>query len=66
MRYAVLDQDNKAVNFVLWDGVSEYNPGDNLTLIPLPEGVSYNYGWVWDGEKFINPNPPPAPQPVSE
>lgn len=61
--YAVLDADNKAINFVLWDGVSEYNPPGGVALILIPEGISYNYGWVWDGEKFVDPNPPPPENP---
>lgn len=62
--YAVLDANNKAVNFILWDGVSEYVPFEGAQLIPLPEGISYNFGWLWDGEKFIDPNPPVIEEPI--
>lgn len=59
-RYAIIDSENRAVNFVLYDGVSAYDPGEGLSLVKMPDGISYDYGWVWDGEKFINPDPNPA------
>jgi hypothetical protein len=64
-RYAVIDENNVAVNFILWDGVSEYNPGEGLRCVPLV-AERYEFGWVYnpaDGS-FTNPNPP-APEPTA-
>lgn len=65
-RYAILDANNKALNFILWDGESEFDYGQakGNTLVKIPEGVSYGFGWTWDGEKFINPNPPTASEEI--
>lgn len=64
-RYAVIDQNNVLTNVVAWDGVSLYNPGDGLTLVPINEGASYGPGWIYDPatQTFIDPNPP-APEPT--
>jgi hypothetical protein len=57
-RYAVIGPDNKAINFILWDGVTQFDCGKGNSLV-LIEGVErYGFGWVWDGSKFIDPNPP--------
>lgn len=64
--WAIISQEtNIVLNTIVWDGVSEYNPGNNLSLIQLPEGISYGIGWTWDGEKFIDPNPPVAEEPTT-
>lgn len=57
-RYAVIDANNRAVNFILWDGEAKFNPGDGRSLVLIPEETQYGFGWLWDGEKFVNPNPP--------
>ena len=52
--YAVINADGLVVNTVVWDGVSEYDPGAGLTLVPLPyvedeDGVRrYTGGIDWD------------------
>jgi hypothetical protein len=48
--YAVIDENNIAKNFILWDGVTFYNPGDGLRLVKINSGISYNYGWKYDPE----------------
>ncbi|CAB4147931.1 hypothetical protein UFOVP504_53 [uncultured Caudovirales phage] len=35
--YIVLDEDGAAVNVVLWDGVTPWNPGKGLRAIPETE-----------------------------
>lgn len=40
----------------MWDGVSPYNPGENMRLVFVPEGVFLDVGWTWDG--ISNPQPP--------
>lgn len=58
--YAIIGPDNKAINFVTWDGVSDYDYGqaNGNTIVPLSEGSSYGFGWEWDGTRFIDPAPP--------
>lgn len=36
-RYAIVDDSNIVQNVILWDGESEYDPGDGLTLILLSD-----------------------------
>ena len=59
--YAIIDSENKAKNFILWDGISEYSVPDGHSLILIPENISYRHDWVWDGTTFIEP---PAPPPI--
>jgi hypothetical protein len=68
-RYALLGPDNKALNFILWDGETEFDhgqaQGNSLVLI---EGIEdYGFGWEWDGTKFLSPSPasPPVPESIS-
>jgi len=44
-RYLILDQSNTVVNIIIYDGVSEYNPGEGLTIesYPLEQDGSYSY-----------------------
>lgn len=57
--YAIIGSDNKAINFVLWDGVSEYYYGQDQGnyIVLIPEGASYGFGWEWNGSEFVNPSP---------
>lgn len=36
-KYAVTDKDGNIVNVIEWDGESEYNPGQDLELVEVPE-----------------------------
>jgi hypothetical protein len=53
MTYAVISQ-SIVINFILWDGVSPYNPGDGMTLVPL-NGRPCDIGWTYDGTQFVPP-----------
>lgn len=35
MRYAVVDSEDVVVNVILWDGVTEYDPGEGLALVRI-------------------------------
>ena len=37
-RYSVEDAQGKVVNVIEWDGVTPFNPGPGLTLVPDFEG----------------------------
>lgn len=51
--YAIIDEaTNICVNTIIWDGRSKYMPPDGC-FIALSNGGEI--GWVWDGEKLVNP-----------
>ena len=62
--YAVV-ADGKVVNVIVWDGVSSYDPGEGLTLVPLPfeedEGGTRRYtggiGWDYIDGEFVDNRP---------
>jgi hypothetical protein len=49
--------DNKVINVSLWDGVSEWNPEDNV--IEIPEDSHAGIGWDYVDGKFIDNRPVP-------
>lgn len=53
--------DGRAVNSVLWDGQTAYDPGVGLTMMAAPGGVGI--GWTWTGEDWTPPEPEPEPEP---
>lgn len=60
--YAIV-LDGKVVNTVVWDGISEYNPSDEYTLVELtgvdPEpGIDWDYvdGEFVDNRPIIDPS----------
>lgn len=59
--YAIVGPDNKAINFITWNGVNEFDYGqaDGNYLVPL-EGIEhYGFGWTYDAQTntFIEPTP---------
>ena len=34
MRYAVINQNDTVENVILWDGVTEFDPGEGYQLVP--------------------------------
>lgn len=68
--YAVVGPDNKAINFITWNGVDEFDYGQsNGNYLVSLDGIdSYGYGWIYDSQTntFTNPNPPPPEPPEEE
>lgn len=54
--YAIVGSDMKAINFILWDGNTPVDVSPN-TLVMVPEGSRYDFGWEWNGTEFIDPTP---------
>jgi hypothetical protein len=54
-KYAVVGPDNKAINFIMWDGVTEHVLGQGNFLVPLESVERYGIGWMWDGSSFLMP-----------
>jgi hypothetical protein len=59
--YLVIDKASlKILNVIEWDGVTPYAPpqSDAAQLLAYPDGASP--GWLWDGARAVDPNPPAA------
>ena len=67
--YALI-ANGKVVNTIAWDGVSSYNPGDGVTMVPLPYTeevdedtgkIERNYqggiGWDYVDGEFVDNRP---------
>ena len=51
-RYAVINSENIVVNMALWDGITEWNPGNDsdgnpLTAVLDTDPPTANYGLVY-------------------
>jgi hypothetical protein len=57
--YALI-QNGVVVNLVLWDGVAPVEWPEGTTVI-AHDGLAH-IGWLYDGAKFVDPNPPVVPQ----
>ena len=57
--------DGSVVNVSLWDGVTPFEPGDSVTMVPLPyvvedEGVrryTAGIGWDYVNGEFVDNRP---------
>ena len=60
--HLLLDDKGVVINVIEYDGVS---PADHIVdMSRLVKGEG-NIGWVWDGEKAVDPNPTPSSAPPS-
>ena len=57
--YLVIKEE-KVVNIVVWDGVSDWMPPEGTTVLIAPAGVGI--GWTKSGSNWIEPEPAPAPE----
>jgi hypothetical protein len=57
MKYALVDADGLVVNAIVWDGETEYNAPDGLTVVAVPDGQPCGPGWTYDGSDWIAPPP---------
>ena len=63
--YAHVDADGMVVNVSVWDGVQPFDPGEGLTLVPLPfeedeDGVrryTGGIGWTYRDGVFVDERP---------
>jgi hypothetical protein len=54
-RYSLVE-NNLVVNNITWDGISQYNPGENILVIPFPPNVAPQVGWSYT-DQFYPPKP---------
>ena len=57
-RYAVINSANIVVNMVLWDGISDWTPGNDvdgnpLTAVPDTDPSTANYGLLYKNGAFV-------------
>ena len=52
MHYAMIE-NGIVFNVAVWDGVTPWEPGCEVVLIP-EDSLAW-IGWGWDGEKFVEP-----------
>jgi len=54
MNYAIIGKDNSIVNTAIWDGVSEWTPPEEHTLVvPLEEGFGIGDRYESETNTFI-------------
>jgi len=51
-------KDNKVINAVVWDGVSDWTPPEGTTVELAPAHVGI--GWTKSGSNWVAPEPPPV------
>ena len=56
-RYAHVNPNGLVVNCSLWDGVTEYDAGEGITLVNVGD-VSCGPGWSYVDGEFIAPPEP--------
>lgn len=60
-KYAIVGPDNKAINFILWNGVDSFDYGQarGNYLVPLAGIQNYGFGWSYDqaNNQFVDPSP---------
>ena len=63
-RYLIFDKFNTVVNIIIYDGVSEYNPGSGLTIQPYPLESDGSYSYVTIGSVKNSDGSWTHPEPV--
>jgi hypothetical protein len=48
--------DGKVVNVSLWDGVTEWNPAEEV--VEIPEGTTAGIDWDYIDGEFVDNRPP--------
>lgn len=56
MRCAVIDANGLIVNIIMAEPTNQAPAG--CSLVGIDEGVFCDIGWIWNGNQFIDPNPP--------
>ena len=58
MKYALINADGLVVNAIVWDGETEFDPGDGITVVKIPDGIGAGPGWTYDGTNWTAPPDP--------
>lgn len=54
MKYAIVN-NGVVENFIVWDGISQWDVPPGCTLIPVPDGTFAEIGATYDGTVFTAP-----------
>ena len=57
MRYALINANGLVVNVSLWDGETEWQPPEGITVVKVPDGQPCGPGWTFNGTDWIAPPP---------
>lgn len=60
--YALVDQNNKVINVIHWDGKPPWYPPAGCTAVAVPEDSLAGIDWLYVDGQFV---PPSEPDPVS-
>ncbi len=63
--YALV-RDNVVFNLIEWDGSSEVDFGQSVSVIPVPENFNVDIGFLYDGSSFSMPPLTPEQQAAAE
>lgn len=56
MRTIAMLMNNIVINIAIWDGVSQWNPGNQYTLIDVTHTIPQpGPGWTYNGTSFTPP-----------
>lgn len=64
VRYALINDQNKVENVIMWSSIDEYEAPEGLTIKSAPEGIGI--GWELIGNDWFDSNPVPEPVDVVE
>ena len=56
--------NGKVINVSLWDGITEWNPSEQI--VEIPEGVIAGIDWDYVDGQFIDHRPVPPPLVINE
>lgn len=55
MKYGMIDQTGLVVGVTVWDGETEWQPPEGLTVVKVPDGQRCGSGWTFDGSTWTAP-----------
>ncbi len=62
MQYAILDPAGLCVNYAIWDGISDWQPPENHTLVAADLQIGSRYEQDPGTQEWTRVESPPAPQ----
>jgi len=54
----MIDQTGLVVGVSLWDGQTEWQPPEGITVVKVPDVQSCGPGWTYDGSNWTAPPEP--------
>lgn len=66
MNYALLDPNGLCINYIVWDGVSEWQPPEGHVLVSPSLQLGSRYEQDPESLEWVMVEPPPPPDPVPQ